>query len=1142
MIDPKKPIALLPHDREIMQLCGMTEAEYRAFVKHCFNHSKIQPGLPVNFEIVTFIVTLVVGMALSYLATLLAPKPNIPKDKPSPETKEVNGQNIVRGEEYAPGTGFDAPQNVVELSSIVPLVYARRTKQDGKWYGGVRVNTNLIWSQVMTLGNNQMLRAMFLVGEGAPEMSIDPTQFAIGNNLLRSYDLSPGSTTSRLSIYWRNNGGRIKELDNIAGRTYQQDPGNAMNQGADDVYMIRSESDTYKPDFCMAAKPSSQTALGLYGFVGNGFGYKVNPRYRPNRDPVVDDNGEILCVKDPAVQEERRKQRRRWPEYSGLVGGKGLKDVRVGEQLTYVLNDYAKAETDKDKAEGCEPSEECTGPVNLDVLQAVASRQKEYDQNIEVGSLYKIGSAQAVCVSRTPEDKLFKSMADSDPVAEGQTITAVFEVTEAGQVELVADDAAEMETEEWQETPRNATERGHIFKLASANVSVERRAKVVEFSFKSQMAISLSGMCNFRNVRNGKTEYQKNSDNDGPCDQGWLRDLYGEQFYDAWACARWNDTEFEDIKDKTEDGRAAFERYESDTITTKEKRYSFFRMYYRNAAAEEYDKWIKCDELYGFCSERATAVFNWLRIEFPDEQRWSVRFVPVSGWEIRQGIEKGDLWVLDSTINDPQLVVDSRLSIRFSGYKIERTQESFQMLTLRPPDGKDVNNGWVDECYWGLDATDEPDEKPETEHFDDGEFYGDAWARLAESFYFNEMDTSASSPEHQIVNVNIITENNPVPDYNKLATVGLNIRSSLEINRLEQFSVYVNEGLGRSLLELDESAHHFPDVLFDLLTSDRYGVGSVLSRELIDVKSFKDAHRFNNDRHYFFDGAITEKVNIRTWGTEAANNYLLDLCISGGRFALKPVVTFDGPEKITGLFTAGNILEDTFKLSYIDQQDRTAPIISVRWREERESGATNVKGLFPMNREVSVRETETSDMAPVTQIDMTQYCTSLDHAIDRAKYECRYRRLVTHTVAFKTVPSEANLQVGSIIKVGMETVRYDQPRNGAIDSQGRVTTWGYVPSGEQKCLVWDGGSRRISEEELKFDGEFCLNRTNCVFCIADSQNRAEAYKVMKVGFDEDGNVDVEAIYWPLDKDDKSMIVKGWDQDSNWLIEGVNYEG
>ena len=1121
MIDPKKPIALLPHDRQIMDITGMSEQEYREFVKHCFNSSKIQPGLPTNFELITFAVTLIVGLALSYLSSLLAPKPNVPKDKPSPETKEVNGQNIVRGTEFAPQTGFDAPQNVVELSSIVPLVYGQRTRVDDRWYGGVRVNTNLIWSQVMTLANNQMLRAIFLVGEGAPEMAIDPTQFAIGNNLLRSYDLSPGSKTSRLSIYWRNNGGRIRETDNIAGRTYQEDPGNAENSGADDVYMVRSEDDKYKADFCMAAKPSSQTALGVYGFVGNGFAYKVNPRYRPSPDPIPDpDNQELFCQNDPAVEEERRKQRKRWPEHSGLIGGKGMRNVQVGDQLTYVLNKYARVDFD----------EETDRVVNLDVLQAVASRQKEYDQNIEVGSLYKIGSAQAVCVSRTPEDRLFMSMADNDPIGGGQTVTAVFEITEPGLVELVANTEADLE-KPGQSELMNATQRGHIFKLATANVSVERRAKVVEFSFRSQMATSLSGMCNFRNVRYGNVKYVENSDGKGDCADGWERVIYGEQFFDMMACQRWHDWDWDDITDEA-DG-AAFERHESDTITTKEKRYSFFRMYYRNAAADEETPWKKMNALYGFCSERATSVFNWLRIEFPDEQRWSVRFEPVTGWEIRGKVQQGDLWVMDSTINQPQLVDDSGLSLRFSGYQVSRDEQTFRMLTLQPPDQVDVNNGWVDECDYGLVPS---------EHFDDGTYYGDAWARLAEEFYFNEMDTTATSPEHQIVNVNVITENNPVPDYSNLALVGLNIRSSLEINKLEQFSVYVNEGLGQNLLELDESAHHFPDVLYDLLTSQRYGVGSILSRELIDLDSFKAAHKFCDERHYFFDGAVTEKVNIRTWATEAANNNMLDLCISGGRFALKPVVTFDGPEKITGLFTAGNILDDTFKVSYIDQQDRLAPIITVRWREERESGGGNKKGLFPVTREVTVREERTSDLAPVSQIDMTQYCTSLDHAIDRAKYECRYRRLVTHTVAFKTVPSEANVQVGSIVKVGMETVRYDQPRNGAVDSFGRVTTWGVVPNGPQQCLVWDGATRKVTEETLEFDGEHCTSRTNCVFCLADSDNKAEAYKVMKVGFDEDGNVDIEAIYWPLDDADRSMIVKGWDQDSNWLIEGINYEG
>ena len=32
---------------------------------------------------------------------------------------------------------------------------------DGVAYGGVRVNTNLLWSQVLSLGGDQLLRAIY---------------------------------------------------------------------------------------------------------------------------------------------------------------------------------------------------------------------------------------------------------------------------------------------------------------------------------------------------------------------------------------------------------------------------------------------------------------------------------------------------------------------------------------------------------------------------------------------------------------------------------------------------------------------------------------------------------------------------------------------------------------------------------------------------------------------------------------------------------------------------------------------------------------------------------------------------------------------------------------------------------------------
>ena len=61
------------------------------------------------------------------------------------------------------------------------------------------------------------------------------------------------------------------------------------------------------------------------------------------------------------------------------------------------------------------------------------------------------------------------------------------------------------------------------------------------------------------------------------------------------------------------------------------------------------------------------------------------------------------------------------------------------------------------------------------------------------------------------------------------------------------------------------------------------------------------------------------------------------------------------------------------------------------------------------------------------QVDMSDYCTNEQHAIDRAKWLCQQRKYQTHAVKFKTVPTEAPIQAGSIIKVGLETLKYDSP-------------------------------------------------------------------------------------------------------------------
>ena len=65
MLDPKRPIALLPQDREIMDITGMSEAQYRWFVRQAIFNSKLRPGEPTADFGISLVVSLVVGLALT---------------------------------------------------------------------------------------------------------------------------------------------------------------------------------------------------------------------------------------------------------------------------------------------------------------------------------------------------------------------------------------------------------------------------------------------------------------------------------------------------------------------------------------------------------------------------------------------------------------------------------------------------------------------------------------------------------------------------------------------------------------------------------------------------------------------------------------------------------------------------------------------------------------------------------------------------------------------------------------------------------------------------------------------------------------------------------------------------------------------
>ena len=383
-------VVLLPQDKEIMSLTGMDEAQYRWFCRQAILHSKLRPGEPTNFLVVPFLIQLAIGVALSYVASLLAPKPK-QAAAGQLETKDVQGQTLVNGARYTPKSGFDSVQNVVEIGSTIPLVYANRQMIGGTAYGGVRVNTNLLWSQIYSIGGGQLLRSVFLVGEADVD-TLDPTQFAIGNNIISGYDLERRSA-GRICIYYSKDGGRLVSGDYIAGVEPGADDGNAQNAGGGDVFQVRGPGDAWTTDFCYVSTPSNQTTFGLYGFIGNNMPFRVNPTFRPaviveNRNDGTDPPRTIInCKSDGQQIAERLKQDTKFAGRTGVTQGGNL---NVGSQVVVTVYSGTDANRTFSNLNG---EVSCT-----DVGQAVSSRQRSVDEQLNYGDLYRIGSALGICV------------------------------------------------------------------------------------------------------------------------------------------------------------------------------------------------------------------------------------------------------------------------------------------------------------------------------------------------------------------------------------------------------------------------------------------------------------------------------------------------------------------------------------------------------------------------------------------------------------------------------------------------------------------------------------------------------------------------------------------------------------------------
>jgi len=291
---------LLPYEVELCDSLGITDKEYFEFLD-------LVEAKPVEADIVagpavlaalpafmtvgsaaagtlalSFWGQVIVSVALAAISYLLTPKPKDPGQQPRLTIGGVQGRS-----RFTPINGFESLQELATLGSFIPLVYARQ---------GVRVNSQLLWSQLRTAQYGQVINAICLFSNGTLGAKPQYNSFALGETFLS--DLPPTKQKLFFSIGERPNN-RLQGLADTQtpSASHDQYPeGKAKNRNNyrargereyDDIdpfkvkYFTQNYSGgdavfDYKPSFSSAKTPSTGVKFGLSNPMPNGNAYKLN--------------------------------------------------------------------------------------------------------------------------------------------------------------------------------------------------------------------------------------------------------------------------------------------------------------------------------------------------------------------------------------------------------------------------------------------------------------------------------------------------------------------------------------------------------------------------------------------------------------------------------------------------------------------------------------------------------------------------------------------------------------------------------------------------------------------------------------------------------------------------------------------------
>jgi hypothetical protein len=323
------------------------------------------------------------------------------------------------------------------------------------------------------------------------------------------------------------------------------------------------------------------------------------------------------------------------------------------------------------------------------------------------------------------------------------------------------------------------------------------------------------------------------------------------------------------------------------------------------------------------------------------------------------------------------------------------------------------------------------------------------------------------------------------------------------------------------------SSSFAPDIFADTILDTENGIGKFAKTEGIDWNGIALAKEFckNNGLgcQLFMDGVIAEQTPWRQFWAETAPFSLLEFARVGGRETLIPAVPVNAAGKanrevlVNALFTAGNVLEGSYKEEFIDYGSAVQDLIAtVIYRK------TELQDVFPRNSSVTVSLKGVNPSIAVSQsFDISQFVTQEKQAILFAKLLCNQRRHIRRGIEFKTFPTDTPISPGAYIYVDIGLNTWERVSSGLIMQGGELNSplLQRIPNGSYSVLAYKGNTSPVSLAGIAVSNGVAAAiapYAGYMFVLGAQSNKKRVFRVTEVQMDEEGEVTIKAMEHPCD--------------------------